>query len=213
MASPWYENKRFVSALLIAFFPAGLYGMWKSSQFCSRTKGIITGLFILPLMVGSFRVAYRESRFVRANASNSSKNFSEIERMGISYRQATQDLTELIPMDRGRPINGQDRYRGVSKDHTIALEIIGDKQAITEARMTIVPNSTADIAARNRVLLHRFLTNMVPEWPTCSDWADTTMDKISTFQDDTISAMRGYKKVTMTQMKASGTITVVVKHA
>lgn len=213
MPSAWYDNKRFVSALLFAFFPAGLYGLWKSSRFSSRTKGIITGLFILPLIVGSFQAAYRESRFVTADASNSRKTSNEIERMGISYQQATQDLTDRIPMEQGRPVNGQARYRGTSKDHTIALEIIGDKQAITEARMTIVPNGTAGIEARNRVLLHRFLSNMVPEWPSSADWANTTLDRISIFQDDTISAMRGYKKVTMTQMKASGTITVIVKHA
>jgi hypothetical protein len=213
MPSTWYDNKRFVSALLIAFFPAGLYGLWKSSQFSSRTKGIITGLFILPILVGFFQVAYRESRFVTADAFNSRKAPSEIERMGISYRQATQDLTDRIPMEHGRPVNGQARYRGTSEDHTIALEIIGDQHAITEARMTIVPNGTAGIEARNRALLHRFLSNMVPEWPTSFDWANTTLDRISTFQDHTISAMRGYKKVTITQMEASGTITVVVKHA
>jgi len=213
MPSTWYDNKRFVSALLIAFFPAGLYGLWKSNRFTFRTKGIITGLFVLPIVVGSFQATYRESRFVTANASGSEKTRDEIQRMGVSYREATQYLSDSIPMEQSEPVNGQDKYRGTSEDHTISLEIIGDRHAITEAKMTIVPTGNADIEERNRALLHCFLSNMVPEWPTSSEWATTTWDRISTFQEDSVSALRGYKKVTMAQMKASGTITVVVKHA
>ena len=214
MPNKWYDNKRFVSALLIAFFPAGLYGLWKSSRFSNQTKGIITGLFILPVLVGTFQAAYRESRFVTANASNAEKTHGHgIQRMGVSYREATQDLSDSIPMEQGESVNGQNRYRGTSEDHTISLEIIGDRNAITEARMTIVPSGNADIEGRNRALLHLFLCNMVPEWPTSSDWATTTLNSISTFQEDSASAMRGYKKVTMSQIKESGTIIVVVKHA
>jgi len=213
MPTTWYDNKRFVSALLIAFFPVGLYGLWKSSRFSYQTKGIITGLFVLPVLFGSFQAASLESRFVTAKASNAEKIHVEIRRMGVSYREATQDLLDSIPMERGEPANGQDRYRGTSKDHTISLEIMGDRHAITEAKMTIVPSGTAHIEERNRALLHLFLSNMLPEWPTSSDWASTTLDSISTFQENSVSALRGYKKVTMTQMKGSGTIAVVVKHA
>ena len=202
-----------MSALLIAFFPAGLYGLWKSNQFSFRTKGIIIGLFILPPLIGFLKVASRECKFVMADASHSKEASSEIERMGISYQQATKGLTDRIPMEQGRSTGRQPRYQGTSKDHTIALEIIGNLHAITEARMTIVPNGTAGVVSRNRALLYRFLNNLVPEWPTSADWADTTLDRLSTFQEDTISAMRGYKKVTMTKMKTSGTITIVVKHA
>ena len=213
MPSTWYENQRFVSALLIAFFPAGLYGLWRSNRFSGQTKGVITGLLVLPILFGIFQAASREDRFVTANASNTAKAHDEIRWMGISYREATHDLLDPIPMERGEPTNGQDRYRGTSEDHTISLEIIGDQHAITEAKMTIVPSGIRHIEQRNRALLHLFLSNMLPEWPTSSDWADPTLDSFSTFQEDSVSALRGYKKVTMTQMKGSGTIAVVVKHA
>ena len=214
MPTKWYNNKRFVSALLIAFFPAGLYGLWKSCRFSYQTKGIITGLFVLPVLIGTFQAAYRESRFVTANASSVEKTHDDgYQRMGVSYREATQDLLDSIPMEQGESVSGQDRYRGTSEDHTISLEIIGDRNAITEAKMTIVPSSNVAVEERNRALLNLFLSNLVPEWPTSPDWATTTLDNISTFQEGSVSAMRGYKKVTMTQMKGSGTITVVVKHA
>jgi hypothetical protein len=213
MPRTWYDNKKFVSALLIAFFPAGLYGLWKNSQFSSRTKGILTGLFVLAVLVGFFQAAYRETKFTTADASNPERSCDEIQRMGVSYRQATQYLGDLIPMEQGAPLNGQTRHRGTSEDHTISLEIIGDQHAITEAKMIIVPNGVAGIEQRNRTLLHRFLNNIIPEWPTSVHWANTALEKISTFQDDIIWATEGYKKVTMTRMKTSGTITVVVKHA
>jgi hypothetical protein len=213
MTSPWYENKRFVSALLIALFPVGLYGLWKSQRFSYQTKGIITGLFVLPVLFGTFQTASRESRFVTAGASNAPKTEDHIRRMGISYREATHRLSDSIAMERGEYVNGQDRYKGTSKDHSVSLEIIGDRHAITEAKMIIVPSSAAHIAERNRALLHLFLSNMLPEWPTSADWANTTWDSISTFQEDSVSALRGYKKVTMTQIKGSGSIEVVVKHA
>lgn len=213
MPSKWYDNKRFVSALLIAFFPAGLYGMWKSNQFSYQKKAIITGLFFLPVLFGVFQAASREGRFTAANASNAKKTHDEIRRMGVSYLEATQDLLDSIPLERGEPANGQDRYIGTSRDHTISLEIIGDRQAISEATITIVATGTAHIEERNRALLHVFLSNLLPEWPTSSDWANTTWDSITTFQEDSISALRGYKKITMTQMKESGTIAIIVKHA
>jgi hypothetical protein len=213
MPKIWYENKRFVSALLVAFFPAGLYGLWKSTQFSSRTKGIVIGLVVLPILIGFFHAAHRESRFVTADASIPKKSHDAIQRMGVSYRQATDYLRDFMAMEPGAPVNGQSRYRGTSKDYTISLEIIGDRNAITEAKMIIVQSRAVDIEKRNRALLHRFLTNLVPEWPSSSDWADATLDRFSAFQDETVSAMRGYKKVTVTQMQSSGTITVVVKHA
>lgn len=42
---PWYEYKELVVLLLILFFPIGLYGIWKNSQFSKKTKWIVTGLF------------------------------------------------------------------------------------------------------------------------------------------------------------------------
>lgn len=41
----WYENKAAVILWLVLFFPVGLYGIWKSSQFSDKTKWIVTGCF------------------------------------------------------------------------------------------------------------------------------------------------------------------------
>lgn len=43
----WYENKSAVILWLIFFFPVGLYGIWKSSQFSDKTKWIVTGCVVV----------------------------------------------------------------------------------------------------------------------------------------------------------------------
>lgn len=49
----WYENKAAVILWLVLFFPVGLYGIWKSSQFSDKTKWIVTGcLGVLIVIAG-----------------------------------------------------------------------------------------------------------------------------------------------------------------
>jgi len=45
--SSWYDNKVIVIALLVVFFPVGLYGMWQNKQFTNKTKWIVSGIFAL----------------------------------------------------------------------------------------------------------------------------------------------------------------------
>ncbi|HOW75275.1 MAG TPA: hypothetical protein P5102_11305 [Candidatus Competibacteraceae bacterium] len=47
----WYENRSAVILWLIFFFPVGLYGIWKSSQFSDKTKWIVTGCFAVLLII------------------------------------------------------------------------------------------------------------------------------------------------------------------
>lgn len=47
----WYENKAAVILWLIFFFPAGLYGIWKSSQFSDKVKWIVTGFFAFLIVI------------------------------------------------------------------------------------------------------------------------------------------------------------------
>src|SRR3989344_3234662 len=49
----WYQTTGGIIALLILFFPAGLYLMWKHAKWNKAVKGVITGFFVL-LLIGSF---------------------------------------------------------------------------------------------------------------------------------------------------------------
>lgn len=50
---PWYEtdSKSIIIALLVLFFPLGLWSMWKHGRWSLKTKGLITGAFVLFLLV------------------------------------------------------------------------------------------------------------------------------------------------------------------
>ena len=49
---PWYEtdSKSIIIALLVLFFPLGLWSMWKHGRWSLKTKGLITGMFVLLLL-------------------------------------------------------------------------------------------------------------------------------------------------------------------
>jgi len=49
--SSWYDNKVIVIALLVVFFPVGLYGMWQNKQFTNKTKWIVSGIFALLIVL------------------------------------------------------------------------------------------------------------------------------------------------------------------
>lgn len=48
----WYQSSVGVIALLILFFPAGLYLMWKHTDWNKKVKWGITGFFTLMLIIG-----------------------------------------------------------------------------------------------------------------------------------------------------------------
>ncbi|MFH1886983.1 MAG: hypothetical protein ABIM40_09820 [Pseudomonadota bacterium] len=43
----WYEKTWLVVVLLVVFFPAGLYALWKNTGFSKRTKWIVTGVVVV----------------------------------------------------------------------------------------------------------------------------------------------------------------------
>ncbi len=51
--SPWYQRNFWIIVLLIFFFPAGLYLMWKHAAWSGLAKGIVTTVFAL-MVLGSF---------------------------------------------------------------------------------------------------------------------------------------------------------------
>lgn len=54
MSHKWYQKSFGIIALLILFFPAGLFLMWKYAKWNKKTKWIITGIFSFILFSGIF---------------------------------------------------------------------------------------------------------------------------------------------------------------
>lgn len=48
----WYRTNAGIIALLIFFFPAGLYLMWKYTSWSKKTKAIVTGILAFCVLIG-----------------------------------------------------------------------------------------------------------------------------------------------------------------
>ena len=46
----WYQTTGGIIALLILFFPAGLYSMWKHAKWNKTVKWVVTGFFGLMIL-------------------------------------------------------------------------------------------------------------------------------------------------------------------
>jgi len=57
-----------VVVLLIVFFPVGLYALWKNSRYTTKTKGIVTGVLALLLIIGMTMQAVASKNLQDADA-------------------------------------------------------------------------------------------------------------------------------------------------
>ncbi|MBZ4193911.1 MAG: hypothetical protein LAE24_06335 [Candidatus Contendobacter sp.] len=72
----WYENKSAVILWLIFFFPVGLYGIWKSSQFSDKTKWIVTGCFVVLIIISGASDKKNRGELSKQSSSQSSPSSS-----------------------------------------------------------------------------------------------------------------------------------------
>lgn len=49
----WYQNNLAIVGLLVIFFPIGLFLMWKYSKWDKRIKLVITGFFVILILIGA----------------------------------------------------------------------------------------------------------------------------------------------------------------
>lgn len=89
----WYENKSTVILWLIFFFPVGLYGIWKSSQFSDKTKWIVTGCFVV-LMVISVATDKKKERGEVSKQSSSQSSQS----VAVTPPQSSPQVVEQNPI-------------------------------------------------------------------------------------------------------------------
>lgn len=61
----WFDSKPLVVLLLVFFFPAGLYALWKNREFSVRTKWAVSGVFVALLLARGLLVD-RPNRSARA---------------------------------------------------------------------------------------------------------------------------------------------------
>ena len=90
----WYKRKWFVIPLIMLFFPVGLLLMWRSNDFGKRSKFIVSGIFILLMLIGvvspeedatvskSQESKDKKVQKVKTSTSEKKENQSQIESLG-----------------------------------------------------------------------------------------------------------------------------------
>jgi len=83
----WYQKSWGIIAILILFFPAGLFLMWTYSNWGNKTKWIVTGAFLVFMLIG-------------ATSDNSSNTTTPVQQ---PTPQAQQVQEETKPTEKPKP--------------------------------------------------------------------------------------------------------------
>jgi hypothetical protein len=131
---------------------------------------------------------------------------------GLSYSQMTQYLSSYFALEESTPVKGQPRYMGATADKLAVLELIGNKNDLTEATLIIgLPNDSQAVLVRNSAMFMRFIDNAAPNWAGGADWAVAALKK-ATATENPVSTVRGYRRITVSFQKPLGMVLVTVKH-
>jgi hypothetical protein len=128
--------------------------------------------------------------------------------LGISYNQVVSYLEEQMPMFRGTDIQGQANYVGQTIDNLALLQIIGNKENISQASIMIgIPNDSQIILLRNTAMMMRFLKNTVPEWEGAFEWCTDALVEAYK-QEKEIKIIKGQKLISVLNNSGLGLITI-----
>lgn len=149
-----------------------------------------------------------------SSSSQTKSNQTESRAINISYEQVMEYLSDFLIMEKSTPVRGQDRYTGQTADSLAVLEIIGNKNNISEATILIgIPNDAPDKLVRNTILAMRFLKNTVPEWANSAEWITANAKRVADIPGASdVKVVKGDKLITMTFLKPLGMLTLTVKH-
>ena len=101
--------------------------------------------------------------------------------IGVSYNQIMKNMEDYIPlMEKSTFRTGQPRYMGTTSDKTFTLDIVGDKNNVSNVSvMTAFPSDSLDVSFKNLIMLFIVLENVVPEWTQASEWVTSALDNIN----------------------------------
>ena len=142
----------------------------------------------------------------------SSDSQSTGQTLGVSFNQLMKYLSDYFVMKKGEPLDGQDRYNGLTADGTASLEIIGDKKNISYASIIAgIPKDAKAISQRNGLLAARFLINAVPEWKGGMKWLTESLQKLTSSEETTQKIVQGHKEIAVSWYDTKGMYVVSVK--
>jgi len=141
-----------------------------------------------------------------------SASAQQFERIGISYKQVMDYLTNFFQMEKKTQVFGQDRYMGTTSDKQADLEVIGDKGNISSVTLSLRLSKDGKLAERNNTMMLRLLKNTVPNWKDSSNWANNTLEQITTASKNSRSIIHENKKITMQFFRPLNMVLLIVEH-
>lgn len=82
-------------------------------------------------------------------------------KLNISYDQMTQYLGNYFNLKRSTDVDGQPRYMGLTANNLASLEIIGEKNNISQATLLVtVPTNSSSALVQNSAYLVAFVKNI-----------------------------------------------------
>jgi hypothetical protein len=138
---------------------------------------------------------------------------STTKKIGVSYDQMMSYLSNSFTMEESTPVDGEDRYMGTSSSGLAVLEIIGEKDNITQTSLMIgIPNDDSSLVVENSAIMVRFLKNAVPEWDGITDWFTASVGEFTDSSREETEKLYGNKVIRLTLIKQIGMMTATVEH-
>ena len=132
--------------------------------------------------------------------------------INISYDQVLERLNKFFVIKQESNVSGEKRYIGKASKGTAILEIIGNKDNITQTSLTVgFPSDSNEILIQNTAILLRFMTNIAPEWKQGSTWATRSIKQAS-LSDKKQTIIKGNKFIELFLLKQLGMVCIAVKN-
>lgn len=108
-----------------------------------------------------------------------SDNRTLIEGLGLNFEKAINGLSGNFTVPAIAPLFVNRKWAAVSVDKSIRLEIVGDKNNVTEAsikiRAKLVKNKLEE---RTQKTIQTFLANLIPNWVQGNNWAQNSLQNL-----------------------------------
>ncbi|MBK6751487.1 MAG: hypothetical protein IPG67_16210 [Acidobacteria bacterium] len=100
--------------------------------------------------------------------------------LGITYDQIISGLTSIVPLKQESSTVESTKWKGMSADKTVSMDVYGTKRDISEAKMSITAKLQAggELSKQNFNVLMTLLKNAFPTWPDRESWFQGSLKEI-----------------------------------